>query len=186
MSAERLRVLISNEDQRTLDALAGQVAALGHETIGCITDPGDAAAVVGVENPDVALVGVGTKPDHALEHIAALGEQASCPVIAVIDHADRGFGQAALERGIFAIVQPSDPEELRSAIEVGHRRFTDYKNLRGAFDRRAVIERAKGVLMERHGIDEREAFERLRGEARKTSRKLVAVAQATLDARALL
>ena len=48
--------------------------------------------------------------------------------------------------------------------------------LEGALERRAVIERAKGILMERHGIDDREAFERLRDHARAGNRRVVEVA----------
>jgi AmiR/NasT family two-component response regulator len=49
-----------------------------------------------------------------------------------------------------------------------------------------VIERAKGILMERHGVDDREAFELLREQARSTSRPVIEVAQAVLEGHALL
>ena len=48
----------------------------------------------------------------------------------------------------------------------------------GAFARRAITERAKGILMERHSIDEKRAFEMLRDEARRSNRKIVDVAEA--------
>jgi response regulator NasT len=60
------------------------------------------------------------------------------------------------------------------------------ERLEGAFGRRAVIERAKGILMERHGIDEEAAFRLLRGQSRSSGRKLIAVATAVLGARPLL
>jgi response regulator NasT len=66
------------------------------------------------------------------------------------------------------------------------RRFTEYHDLEGAFGRRAVTERAKGILMERHSIDEPAAFELLREHARTTNRKLVDVAFAVADAHRLL
>ena len=65
-------------------------------------------------------------------------------------------------------------------------RFAEYHNLEGAFSRRAVTERAKGILMERHGIDEREAFEILRTEARHSNRELVDIAGAVLTGHRLL
>ena len=58
--------------------------------------------------------------------------------------------------------------------------------LESALERRAVIERAKGILMERHSVDEREAFELLRDHARASSRRVVDVAQSVLDGHALL
>ena len=57
----------------------------------------------------------------------------------------------------------------------------DEEALEGALERRAVIERAKGMLMERHGVDEHEAFQRLRDHARATSQRLVDVAEGVLD-----
>jgi response regulator NasT len=58
--------------------------------------------------------------------------------------------------------------------------------LESALERRVVIERAKGVLMERHAVDERRAFELMRDHARSSSRRVVDVAQTVLDGHALL
>ena len=58
--------------------------------------------------------------------------------------------------------------------------------LQTALERRTVIERAKGILMERNGIDERAAFELLRGHARDSSRRVVDVADAVSEGHALL
>ena len=66
------------------------------------------------------------------------------------------------------------------------RRFAEYHDLEGAFGRRAVIERAKGILMERHSLDDAAAFDMLRGQSRSTSRKLVDVAHAVIDGHPLL
>ena len=58
--------------------------------------------------------------------------------------------------------------------------------LESALERRARIERAKGILMERHGLGEREAFEVLRSHARSRSRSVVSIAEAVVDGHALL
>jgi response regulator NasT len=50
--------------------------------------------------------------------------------------------------------------------------------LEGAFARRAVTERAKGILIERHSIDEEHAFAMLREQARRTNRKITDFAEA--------
>jgi response regulator NasT len=49
-----------------------------------------------------------------------------------------------------------------------------------------VTERAKGILMERHGLDERQAFELLRDHSRRTGRKLVDIAAAVVDSHLVL
>jgi hypothetical protein len=49
-----------------------------------------------------------------------------------------------------------------------------------------VTERAKGILVERHSIDEGTAFRMIRDEARRGGHNLIEIAQPVLDARALL
>jgi AmiR/NasT family two-component response regulator len=66
------------------------------------------------------------------------------------------------------------------------RRFAEYHDLEGAFGRRAITERAKGILMERHSVDEAAAFEMLREHSRSTNRKLVDIASAVVDGHGLL
>jgi AmiR/NasT family two-component response regulator len=60
------------------------------------------------------------------------------------------------------------------------------EQLESALERRGTIERAKGILMERHGLDDRGAFEMLRGQARSSNRRVVDVALAVTEGHALL
>jgi response regulator NasT len=60
------------------------------------------------------------------------------------------------------------------------------EQLESALQRRGTIERAKGILMERHGVDERQAFELLRQQARRSNRRVVDLAHAVGDGHALL
>jgi AmiR/NasT family two-component response regulator len=66
------------------------------------------------------------------------------------------------------------------------RRFAEYHDLQGAFGRRALTERAKGILMERHSISEDSAFEMLRDQSRVANRKLIDLAVAVVDGHRLL
>jgi hypothetical protein len=74
----------------------------------------------------------------------------------------------------------------QSAIDIVLRRFTEYHDLEGAFGRRAVTERAKGILMERHSVDDADAFEMLRDQSRRANTKLADVAAAVVDGHRLL
>jgi AmiR/NasT family two-component response regulator len=112
--------------------------------------------------------------------------EATCPVIALIHASDPDFVKEASKRGVFAYITDTDTNDWQSSIDIVLRRFTEYHDLEGAFGRRAVTERAKGILMERHSLDESAAFELLREHARSTNRKLVDVASAVVDAHRLL
>ena len=107
--------------------------------------------------------------EHALALIGEAVEFASGPVIAQMPDADVEFVSRAAQAGISAYVESLDAEALQAAIEVAIRRYREasglqekVEQLEGALARRSVIERAKGMLMERHGVDERGAFELLR------------------------
>ena len=122
---------------------------------------------------------VGESTEHALDLIGRIVTEASCPVIAILDVEDEAFIRDAAKRGIFAyITLGRDASALQSSLDVVLSRFAEYQGLEGAFARRAITERAKGILMERHSVDEKRAFEMLRDEARRSSRKMIAIAEA--------
>ena len=138
------------------------------------------------ERPDVALVGFGESSEHALALIERIVREAACPVIALIHAPDPGFVREASKRGVFAYVSDAEAKDTQSSIDIVLRRFAEYHDLEGAFGRRALTELAKGILMERHSIDESTAFEMLRDHARTSNRKLVDVAGAVVDGHRLL
>jgi response regulator NasT len=187
-STRQLRVLLADGRQESLETVASIVMRLGHVVIGRATTIGAVAEVADQEFPDVAIVVVGEDTRNALEEIGAIVREAVCPVIAFLEAQDPTFIRAAAKRGVFAYIAHGDlnDAEIESAIEVVLHRFAEYHALEGAFGRRAVIERAKGILMERHAIDEQAAFSLLRDQSRNTSRKLIDVAQALLHAHVLL
>ena len=183
---EHLRVLIANERKDRLALVAPIVAALGHEVIAREIEVADVGAVTARERPDVALVGLGESSDHALGLIEKIVQEAACPVIVLIHARDPEFVKEASKRGVFAHISDDDVEDWQSSIDIVLRRFAEYHDLEGAFGRRALIERAKGILMERHSINDTSAFEMLREHSRTANRKLVDIATAVVDGHRLL
>ena len=147
---------------------------------------GAVAALTAEARPDVALIGLGDDSAHALELIERVVQEAACPVIVLLLGQNPAFVDEAAKRGVFAYLAHDDVDELESALGIVLRRFAEYHNLEGAFARRAVTERAKGILMERHRISEQQAFDLLRDHARRSGRRLVDVAQAVSDSHTLL
>ena len=183
-----LRVLLANERPEHLEQIAFVITRLGHRVTARETDIAAVAELTEVGIFDVAIVGVGENTEHALDLIGRIVREANCPVIAILDVEDPAFIHQAAKRGVFAYITASDAsdDQLASSIDVVLARFAEFHDLEGAFGRRAVTERAKGILMERHSIDEDLAFLLLRDQSRRTNQKLIDVAQAILDARALL
>jgi AmiR/NasT family two-component response regulator len=183
---DHLRVLIANERKDRLALVAPIVIALGHEVIAREVDVEDVGPVTARERPDVALVGLGASSEHALELIDKIVREAACPVIALLHAPDPAFVKEAAKRGVFAHISDDDVEDWQSSIDIVLRRFSEYHDLEGAFGRRALTERAKGILMERHSIDEASAFAMLRDRSRADNRKLIDLAAAVVDGHRLL
>jgi response regulator NasT len=183
---QHLRVLIANEKRDRLELLAQVVIGLGHDVIARENYVKEVGAITAREQPDVAIVGLGLSSEHALDLIAEIVREASCPVIALLHANDPGYIHEAAKRGVFAYIIDGSPEELQSAIDITLQRFTEYHNLQGAFGRRATIEQAKGILMARHSVDADRAFEMLRDHSQHNGRKVTDVATAIVESHLLL
>lgn len=188
-----LAILAANEERAALERICAQLRSLGHEVTGRAVSLGAVADEVAGEQPDLAVVAVHASDDHALALINEITEVAGRPVIALLPEVDPGFVRAAAQRGIFAYAQPDDPADLQGAIEVAMQRFREARallqqvdRLEAALERRALIERAKGILMERHRIDDDAAFGLLRDQARRCSRSVVDLSRGVLDGHPLL
>jgi response regulator NasT len=188
-----LRVLIADEDKDALHNLAAVLDQLGHEVAPYAVAVSEAIELIATEDPDLAIVVVHEDDDHALALIAETVEYASGPVIAQTRQGGVDFVSRAADRGISAWIESTSPEVVQGAIEVALRRYEETSRLQvkvdqleSALERRALIERAKGILMERHSVDERRAFELMRDHARAQSRRVVDVARSVTEGHALL
>jgi len=178
--AESLRVLVADEDKQQLEPVGDALEELGHEVIALAVSARETARATHEHRPDLAIVALHEDKEHALELIEQIVDEATCPVCLLAGDPSREFLSHAARRGIFAHLDSTDKTELAGGIDIAVERYRQFRDLLGAFDRRARIERAKGLLMERHGIGEEEAFERLRRHARDTRRPIMGVVEDVL------
>jgi AmiR/NasT family two-component response regulator len=188
-----LRVLLADEDPGALKVTAGQLRALGHTPTEIAVSLHEAVDAIARDDPDVTMVVVYGDDGHALDLIEEINAFSSGPVIALLDREDPEFVAEAAERGIFAYARQETTDSIQSAIEVAMRRWREQHELtervgrlESALERRALIERAKGILMERHNVDDWAAFQRVREHARRTNRTVIDVAAAVAEGHALL
>jgi AmiR/NasT family two-component response regulator len=189
-----IRILLANEREEDLRALGDVLDGLGHEVMPFAVSVEEAIELIAREDPDLAFVVLDGDDEHGLALISETVEYASGPVLVTVREAEspRTVARAA-DMGIAGYVDSWEPEDVQGAIEVALRRHREesrlnekVSQLESALERRAVIERAKGILMERHSVDDRRAFELLRDHARSGGRRVVDVAQSVLDGHALL
>ena len=184
--ARHLRVLIANELHDGLEGLPEIVAELGHTMISWDVASEGVGALVHRVEPDVALVGLGPDRAHALGLIEEIAHTASCPVIAMLVEPNGLYVRKAARCGAFAYSLGATPDELQSAIDISLHRFADYHSLQSAFQRRTIIEQAKGILMARHALDADSAFALLRNHSQNSGRKLADIATLIVDSHLLL
>jgi AmiR/NasT family two-component response regulator len=189
-----LRILLANDDEDELRELGQVLESLGHEVTPFAVSVGEAIELIAREDPDLAFVIFDGDDAHGLALISETVEFASGPVLVTVREAEsqRTVAQAA-EMGIAGYVDSWAPDDVQGAINVAMARHREERRLldkvdqlESALERRAVIERAKGILMERHSIDDRASFELMRDHARAGGRRVVDVAQSVLDGHALL
>ena len=145
-----------------------QVRELGHTPTEIAVSLREAAEAIARDDPDLTIVVIyGDDEPRARPH---RGDRRL--LLRARDRPARPRGPAsswpqAAERGIFAYARQETAESIQSAIEVAMRRWREHheldeqvERLENALERRAVIERAKGILMERHNLDDRAAFQR--------------------------
>jgi AmiR/NasT family two-component response regulator len=188
-----LRILLADQDPGALKVIASQVRELGHTPTEIAVSLKEAAEAIARDDPDLTIVALYGDDEHALDLIEEIDAFSSGPVIALLDREDPDFVAEAAERGIFAYARQQTAESIQSAIEVATRRWRErhelaaqVERLENALERRALIERAKGILMERHSVDDHAAFQRVREHARRTNRTVIDVAAAVAEGHALL
>jgi response regulator NasT len=191
--ADGLRILAADEDLEALERTSRMLAGLGHDVTATAVDLAQVTEAIAREDPELSVVVVHHDDEHALDLIEEICEYARGPLIVLLGTHDSSFVRSAAERGIDAFARPQFEEEVQGAIELAMKRHGErlrltqqVEQLESALERRGTIERAKGILMERHGVDERQAFELLRQQARRSSRRVIELAHAVAEGHALL
>jgi len=140
--------------------------------------------------PDLIFMAVGLPGADGITAARQIMEEVPTPIVILTSHRDSQTIRRATEAGVMAyLIKPVREEVLRPAIELAIGRFREFitlrkenANLKRALEERKVIERAKGILMEREGLAEGEAFTRIRKASMKSRRPMAEIARALLTA----
>jgi response regulator NasT len=175
---QNLQVLVADERKQFLEPVGEAVRALGHEICAEEVEVARVGRSTQEHRPDIAIVALHESSEHALQLITEIVDEATCPVCLLapsVEPAFPAFLAEAARRGVFAYLDSTDPIELQGGIDVAFQRYQQFADLLKAFHRRARIERAKGLLMERHELGDDEAFEQIRSKARSERRPIMSV-----------
>ena len=145
-------------------------------------------------DPDVIIIDLQNPSRDVLEQMFQVSRIVRRPIAMFVDQSDRATIEKAIDAGVSAyIVDGLKRERVRAILDMTITRFGAFERLRAeleetksALKERKVIERAKGILMQRLGLSERDAYERLRQRARDKRAKMKDIAQAIIEAEELL
>ena len=182
----RWRVAIVDDHERSRAALRAAVWAAGGEVAGEAHRCADAAALLERTRPSVAIFAVGLPDGDGIEGAAETIARGTCPVVLFTSHTGDALVERASAAGVMAyLLKPLRPAELAPALDLAIARWQEARALRARLEERKIIERAKGTMMQRHGLTEDEAFKRLRRTAMDTRRPMVEIARAVLVSESL-
>ena len=184
----RRRVVIIDDSARSRVALGAAIKGFGCEIAGEGVNGSEAIRLAQDLKPDVLFLAVGLPEMDGLSAAAQILEAHPLPIIILSSHLDPELIQRAKEAGVMAyMVKPLREEELLPTIELAVSRFEEFtalrkenEDLKRTLEGRKLIERAKGVLMERENISEQQAFARIQKASMNTRRSMAEIAQAIL------
>jgi len=187
-ATEPVRVLIAEDETIIRLDLKGLLEAAGFEVCAEARNGEEAVRLARETTPEVALLDVKMPGLDGIDAARRILEERPLPIVMVTAYGERELVSRAVEAGVFGyLVKPFRETDLLPAIESARARHQELVALREEADSlaealaaRKAIERAKGLLMEREGLTEQEAFARLRKASQISGRPLKAVADALL------
>lgn len=183
-----LRVVIADDEAVIRLGLRAMLGDQGYQVVGEASDGRRALDLVGKLRPDLVFLDIKMPGMDGLAAARALLLDRAVPVIILTAYADREFVGRAREAGVLAyLVKPVRESDLRPAIEMALGRFREIQILRqeigdleDTLRTRKLVERAKGVLMRREGLDEEAAFARIQRRARDARKPMKEIAEEVL------
>lgn len=188
------RILIAEDNDLVLLTLEEQLKGLGYNVIGVAHTGAEAVTLACHLLPDVIIMDFRMPEMDGAEAATRIQERCPTPIIMLTAYADQETIRKVEKAGALAyLVKPVSENDLPPAINIALARFRDVQalktrvsDLEESLEARKLIERAKGILMQRLRLNERDAYERLRQRARDKRVKMKDIAQAIIEAEELL
>ncbi|MCB1865070.1 MAG: ANTAR domain-containing protein [Chromatiales bacterium] len=189
-----LSVVVAERNEARADALVADLREYGHRVLAQLSGFDGLAATVSHEMPDVLVIGR-RRPDA--EFFSLLGKvqiARNVPTVLIADDVDRDTVDQLAHSGVGAfLVDETSALQLDAVVRIAHARFsecaqvrTDLAETRAQLDERKLVERAKGMLMNRRGLSENDAYHLLRRLAMQRNQRMGAIARGLLDSAELL
>jgi response regulator NasT len=185
-----LRIAVADDEPDMRDYFAKILPRLGHQVVAVARDGRELVRQCRALHPDLVVTDIKMPELDGIDAATQIYDDAPVPVILVSAYHDQGLvARAGADHIMAYLIKPIKQADLEPAIARAMRRFEQFQalrreaaDLRQALADRQLIERAKGVLMRRAGLDEQDAFRRLQRLASEKNLKLAEMARAIVTA----
>ena len=183
-----MRILVAEDETIIRLDLTDLLERAGFEVVAEARDGEEAVALARSARPDLALLDVKMPRLDGIEAARRILDERPIPIVMLTAYGQQELVARAAEAGVFGyLVKPFREQDLLPAIHTARARHAELQALREeaeslqeALAARKVIERAKGLLMEKEGLTEDEAFSRLRRASQASQRPLKVIAEAVV------
>ncbi len=180
----RKRVVIAEDESIIRLDLKEMLGESGYDVVGEAGDGEEAVRLAFELEPDAVIVDLKMPLMNGIEAARQITSARICPVVVLTAYSQRALVEKAIESGAMSyLVKPFSKSDLLPAIEVAIARFREaqrleekVKNLEHRLETRKLVERAKGILMTRDGLDEASAFRKIQKESMDRRKTLAEVA----------
>ncbi len=191
---EPWKILIAEDEQLTRTIIRTRLERLGHIVIGEAEDGQQAVEAARLYKPDAIIMDIKMPMMDGIEAARQIMAEKPCAILFLSSFNEQELVDQAGETGALAfLMKPFRKEDLGPALEMAVRRFRQMQSqtkeideLKDAIETRKLIERAKGILMDRHQMSEGEAFKRIHFQARNQNKKMREIAQSIITAADLI
>jgi response regulator NasT len=185
-----VRIAVIDESAGRAAVIAEGLNAAGLTDNVVITERRGLLARLEALAPEVVLINLENPSRDVLEEYFTVSRALARPIAMFVDQSDEEATGAAVDAGVSAyVVDGLSTNRIKPILDLAVRRFHAFAKLQAELDEarsalasRAVVDRAKHILMKRRGIDEPAAYALLRGHAMRTNRRIADVAEAIVTA----
>jgi AmiR/NasT family two-component response regulator len=183
-----MKILVAEDETIIRLDLRDLLQRAGFEVCAEARDGEEAVALARSEQPDLAIMDVKMPKLDGIDAARRILEERPIPIVMLTAYGQEELVSRAVEAGVFGyLVKPFREQDLLPAIKAARARHEELQALRAeaesladALAARKVIERAKGLLMEKEKLSEQDAFERLRRASQASQRPLKVIAEAVV------
>ena len=191
---ESLKAVIAEDEQLTRTIIRARLEKLGHVVAAEAGDGLQAIEAARLHKPDVIIMDIKMPEMDGIEAARTILGETPCAILFLSSFNEQELVEQASETGALAyLMKPFRKEDLAPALEIAVRRFRqiqsqagEIEQLKETLETRKIIERAKGILMDRHHMSEEEAFKRIHFQARNQNKKMREIAQSIITAADLI